>query len=353
MKIRNILIIIGILVILIAIKFIFFPAPSAKTGGPQQQNKGGAATVSVFVVKPEKLENIIHASGTILANEEVILTPELSGKIISMPLKEGSVVNKDQLLVKINDTDFRAQFKKLQSQYELAETQLKRQQELLKINGISQQEFDITQNNLSTIKADMDYIQSQISKTEIRAPFNGIVGLKHVSEGSFVNAGTPIANVLQIDPVKIDFSVSERYATYIQKGVKVLFNIEGMKDAVEGEVYAVEPKIDMNTRTIQVRAICPNKNGSIFPGAYARIQVLLKDIDNAVMIPTEAVIPELRGKKVYTVKNGKAKQVMIETGVRTNDKIQVMTGLQAGDTVITTGIMQMKPDATVKITQVN
>ncbi|MGQ0827386.1 MAG: efflux RND transporter periplasmic adaptor subunit [Bacteroidota bacterium] len=351
MKIKNILIIIVIAGVLIGLKLIFFPAPS-ETKNDQQQGKGGANAVAAFVIKPENLENIVYASGTILANEEVELKPELSGKIISLPLKEGSLVSKGELLVKINDSDFRAQLKKLQSQYDLAETQVKRQQELLKINGISQQEFDISQNTMNTITADIDFVQSQITKTEIHAPFTGIVGLKHVSEGSYISAGTSIANVLQIDPVKIDFSVSERYAPFLQKEVKVLFNIEGMKEDMEGEIYAVEPKIDMNTRTIQVRAICPNKKATIYPGAFAHIKVLLKDIENAVMIPTEAVIPELRGKKVYTVKNGKAKPVMIETGVRTSDKIQVINGLQIGDTIVTTGIMQLKPDAAVKITQI-
>ena len=351
MKIKTILIIVVIVGALLALKFIFFPSPSATKNSSQSAN-GMANMVSAFVIKPEKLENIVNASGTIVASEEVELKPELSGKIISLPLKEGSIVRKGELLLKINDADFSAQLKKLSLQYDLANTQLKRQQGLLKINGVSQEEFDVTQNTVNTTKADMDYVQSQIAKTEIHAPFDGIIGLKNVSEGSYITAGTSIADILQIDPVKIDFSISERYAPYIKKGVKVIFNIDGIKGTIEGEIYAVEPKIDMNTRTIQVRAICPNKNANIFPGAFAHIQVLLKDIENAVMIPTEAVIPEIRGSKVYTVKNGKAKPVMIETGIRTSDKVQVLTGLLAGDTIVTTGIMQLKPDALVKIGEI-
>jgi len=350
MKAKSILIIILIITILIVAKLVFFPTPTSKNKGTQQ-NKVIANPVVAFIIKPEKLENIIYASGTIVANEEVELKPEISGKIIALPLKEGSMVTKNQLLVKINDADFQAQLKKLELEYELADTQLKRQQELLKINGISQEDFDVTQNKANTIKADIDYLQSQIAKTEIRAPFNGIVGLKSVSEGSYISVGTKIATVLQIDPVKIDFSVSERYAPFIHKGIKVVFNIDGIKGDIEGEVYAVDPKIDLNTRTIQVRAICPNKNTSIFPGAFANIKVLLKDIDDAVMIPTEAVIPELRGKKVYLVKNGKAESVMIETGVRTSSKVQVLDGLKIGDTIVTTGIMQLRPNALVEITQ--
>ena len=345
---KNIIIICIVIGVMLGLKFIFFPAQTDQSKQPQQA-KGMATNVSVYVIKAEKLENILTASGTIVANEDVELKPEIAGKIISLPLKEGTEVTQGQLLVKINDADFQAQLKKSQVQYDLADKQLKRQQELLKINGVSQQDFDIAQNSVNSIKADIDYIQSQIAKTEIKAPFNGIIGLKKISEGSYITAGTTIASVFEIDPVKIDFSVSERYSPYIKKGVKVLFHIDGIKDSIVGAVYAVEPKIDMNTRTIQVRAICPNKNGAIFPGAFAHIEVLLKDIEDAVMIPTEAVVPEIRDKIVYVIKNGKAQSVVIETGVRTTSKVQIITGLKSGDSVVTTGIMQLKQGAAVSI----
>ena len=349
MKIKNIVFIILLIAALWALKYFFFP--SASTLPNQQQGKPSPTVVSVYVIKPEKLENILTASGTIVANEEVELKPEIAGKIVSLPLKEGTEVTQGQLLVKINDADFQAQLRKLQLQYDLADKNLKRQAELLKINGISQSDYDVAQNAESTIKADMDYEQSQIAKTEIHAPFNGIIGLKNASEGAYVSIGTIIATVLQIDPLKIDFSVSERYVPFIKKGVKVVFNIDGLKDDINGEIYAIEPKIDMNTRTFMVRAICPNKAKTIFPGEFANIKVLLKDIDDAVMVPTEAVIPELRGKKVYIVKNGKAKPVPVETGIRNSGDVQILNGLQIGDTVVTTGIMSLKPDAPVKIIQ--
>ena len=348
MKIKNIVIIVVILGALWAIKYFFFPS-QADQGKQAQQAKAMATNVSVYVIKPERLENILTASGTIVANEEVELKPEIAGKIILLPLKEGTEVTQGQLLVKINDADFQAQLKKLQLQYDLADKTLKRQAELLKINGISQSDYDASQNAVSTIKADIEYVESQIAKTEIHSPFNGIIGLKNVSEGAYVSIGTIVATVLQIDPVKIDFAVSERYVPFVKKGVKVEFNIAGLKENVEGEIYAVEPKIDVNTRTFMVRAICPNKEKAIFPGAFANVRVLLKDIEDAVMIPTEAVIPELRGKKVFTVKNGKAESVPIETGIRTTSKVQVLKGLQLGDTIVTTGLMSLKPDAAVKI----
>src|ERR1700746_3620167 len=233
MKVKNLIIIILIVGLLLTLKFMLFPSEADQLAAPQK-GKGGASMVSAFVIKPEKLENTVLASGTIVANEEVELKPEIAGKIISLPLAEGTAVSQNQLLAKINDADFQAQYKKLQLQYDLAKEKLAHQQELLKISGISQEDFDVSQNAVNTIKADMDYVQSQIAKTEIRSPFNGIVGLKKVSEGSYVAMGTTIASVFQIDPVKIDFSVSERYAPFIQKGVKVIFNIDGLKEDAEG-----------------------------------------------------------------------------------------------------------------------
>ena len=349
MKIKTLFIITIVVGGLIALKFIFFPAISTEPSKTTQPVKVAPTVVSVYLIKSEQLENTLTASGTIVANEEVELKNEIAGKISSLPLKEGTEVSQNQLLVKINDADFQAQYKKLQVQFDFADKNLKRQQSLFKVNGISEAELDVSQNAVNTIKADMEYVQSQLAKTEIHAPFDGIIGLKKVSEGAYISTGTSLATVLQINPVKIDFSVSERYAPYIKKGVKVVFNIDGIKENMTGEVYAMEPKIELSTRTFMVRAICPNKEKKIFPGAFATIKVLLKDIGDAVMIPTEAVIPELRGNKVYIVKNGKAQAVQIETGIRTSAKVQVITGLQIGDTLVTTGIMQLKPDAAVKI----
>jgi membrane fusion protein (multidrug efflux system) len=319
--------------------------------GPKQ-NKSVPNIVSVLVIKTEKIENNIYASGTVLANKEAELKPEISGKIIQLALTEGSPVTKGTLLVKINDADFQAQLKKLQFEYELSETQLKRQQELLKINGISQQDFELFQNKTNTIKADMEYVQSQISKTEIHAPFNGIVGLKNVSEGAYITVGTAIATIQQINPVKIDFSISERYSNVVKKGDKVVFTIEGNAKEMVGEVFAIEPKIDITTRTLKLRAICPNNKGSIYPGAFARVHLSLSDINSAIMVPTEALIPDLKGQKVFIVKNGKAEYVKVETGLRTEAKIQITEGLAVGDTIITMGIMQLKPGAMVNVTDI-
>ena len=354
MRIKNIIIIVVAISILLAAKYFFFPSESSKVVD-SKGGKGGVvappSNVSVCILKSEKLSNEVYASGTIIANEEVQLHPELSGKIIQINFQEGSNVSKGQLLVKINDADLQANYKKLLLQFSLADEKLKRQKQLISVNGISQEEFDIAQNQYDVIKEDIDFAIAQIAKTEIKAPFNGIIGLKSVSEGAYVTQSSIIASIQQINPIKIDFSISERYSSIVKKADKLKFTIEGNKQNYTGQVYAVEPKIDLTTRTLQVRAVCPNPQGDIYPGAFARVSLALSDIDSALMIPTEAVIPDLKGKKVFRIKNGQAESVKVITGLRTDAKIQIVEGLSIGDTVITRGIMQLKAGSAVRITE--
>lgn len=339
-----------VIIILGIIKITFFN-PKEEGKKPMNNMKGVGmppTSVNMFIATAQELNNEIFATGTVIANEEVVLMPETAGKIVMLNINEGGVVNKGELLVKINDADFQAQLKKLEFQAKIADEQVNRQKQLLAIKGISQQEYDLTLNQFNTIKADMDYTQAQISKTEIRAPFNGIIGLKYVSEGSYVNNTTRIASVQQINPVKIDFSIPEKYADIIKKNDILTFTVSGNSRTYKARVYAIEPKIEQSTRTIQLRAMANNNTGDLFPGAFAKIKLPLQKISNAIMIPTEAIIPILKGKKVFVCKNGKATETKVETGIRTEAYVQIISGIQPGDSVITTGIMQLKPDASVK-----
>jgi membrane fusion protein (multidrug efflux system) len=335
------------------VKLFFFATPKTNSPSLGSTGKGGEmppVLVNVFIPIAQELNNEVFATGSVLANEEAILIPEIAGKVIRLNINEGRDVKKGELLVKINDADFQAQLKKLELQAKIADDQVNRQKQLLAISGISQEEFDITLNQLNTIKADIDYVKAQISKTEIRAPFNGVVGLKYISEGSYVNNTTRIASIQQINAVKIDFSVPEKYADVIRKNDMITFTVSDNDKIYKAKVYAIEPKIDLNTRTLQLRAIAENK-GDLYPGAFAKIKLPLQTIKNAVMIPTEAIIPILKGKKVFICKNGKAVEVKVQTGIRTDALIQIVSGISSGDSVITTGIMQLKPDAPVKVIQ--
>ena len=345
---KIILIVVVVIAVLVFIKIKFLTSDNTQNG-MQQQSKPQSTIVNVYVVTPQKLDNKIFVTGTVLANEEVVLLPEIPGKIIGINFTEGTKISKGDLLVKINDADLQAQLKKQQLQEKLASDNEAREKKLLDVNGISQMEYDGILTQLNSVKADIQLTQAQIGKTEIRAPFDGTIGLKYVSEGSYISPTVKIASIQQTVPVKIDFSIPEKYSSLVGKGDSIRFTLQGSEEKYRGEIYAIEPKIDLNTRTVQLRAICRNKEGKIFPGSFAKIELILKQSPNSILIPTESLIPELKGQKVFLCKNGKAQSQKVETGIRTDTQIQITSGLHAGDTVITTGIMQLKQDAPVKI----
>jgi membrane fusion protein (multidrug efflux system) len=351
MKSKTVIIIIAIVAALVVIKLMFLKqegGPSGKAG-----SQGQATNVTAYIVKPQELENKIFSSGTVMANEEVQLRPEISGKLISIFFKEGSYVTKGTLLAKIFDEDLKAQLKKLELQLKLAEAREKRLKGLLEIKGVSEEEYYTAENELATIATDMDYTKAQISKTEIVAPFSGKIGLKNVSEGSFVTNADVIATMQQLDLLKIDFTVPEKYASLIVVGDTVHFRVASSPDQFSAAVYAIEPRIDPQTRNITVRAIYRNSKTAIYPGAFAKIELIASKKQSSLLIPTEAVIPELNGTKIFICKNGKATPIKVETGTRTESDVDILSGITAGDTVITTGIMGLKPNTNVKIVSFN
>ena len=231
-----------------------------------------------------------------------MLVTEMPGKIIDIKFSEGSKVAEGDLLLKINDAELQAQLKKLQIQERLANANEAREKKLLEVNGISQMEYDGVLAQLNSTRADIEMIQAQIAKTEIRAPFSGTIGLKYVSEGSYVSQTNQIASLVQTDPLKIDFFVPEKYSSLVNVNDTLGFSIEGNEEHHTAKIMAIEPKVDMNTRTLQIRAITPNKAGKIFPGSFARIDLSLHGSGNSILIPTEAVIPILKGQKVLSSK---------------------------------------------------
>jgi len=319
-------------------------------GGP---GAAGPTPVKGHILKPEKLNNNVITTGTILANESVELKSEISGKVVKIFFKEGSRVNKGDILLKINDEELQAQLLRAKSNLKLSEENEARQKALFEKEGVSKQVYDAAVNDLNAKKADLALINAQIDKTEIRAPFEGQIGLKYVSEGSFVNTTTVIASLQDIDPVKIDFSIPEKYTTYVTRGDRIQFKVAGSNKIFTGNVFAVEPKIDDITRTLKIRAISPNTRAEILPGAFADVTLILREIPDALMVPTQAVIPILKGQKIYLYKNGFVVESKIETGIRTDEAVQIVKGASASDTVITTGILQLAPGMPVTITDFN
>ncbi|HWZ23202.1 MAG TPA: efflux RND transporter periplasmic adaptor subunit [Cytophagaceae bacterium] len=349
-KLKTPIIIVAIIIVLALIK-IFFLAPKKFDRPPAAGAPKQSVTVSAYIVKPEILDNDVYSSGSVSANEQAELRPEVSGKIIFLNITEGGRVSKGDLLVKINDSDLQAQLKKLKLQLSLSEEKEVRLKLLLAINGVSKEEYDIIYNQVELGKADIEDMQAQIAKTEIRAPFNGVLGLRTISQGAYVTPSTLLATMQQIDPLKVDFSVPEKYMDKIKKGDQVLFSVQGVDGSFSAKIYAIDPKIDPSTRTVQLRAVASNDKGKIFPGAFAKVQLLLKQTPDAIMVPTESIIPVLKGQKVYLYKNGKAQEQAVETGVRTPAKIEIVQGLQIGDTVVTTGMMYIKQNALLKLSK--
>ena len=324
-----------------------------ESASPNTARGGGAKPLllDAYIVKTTKLGETIEASGTLQSNEEVEVKPEITGRVTGLYFKEGVNVGKGALLVKIYDEDLKAQLQKLELQRQLARTTLQRQENLLKINGISQQDVDVTRNQVSAYGADIEYTKTQLQKTELRAPFSGRLGLRSISLGAIISPTTIITTLQQIDPLKIDFSIPEKYRSSIKLGDAVSFRVSGDNNDYKGSIYAMDPKIDLATRTIRIRAIMPN-NGKLFPGSFAKVSLSLRDMPEAIMIPTQAVIPGTRDKKVIVADSGKAKFVVVQTGIRDEDNVQITSGLNVGDTVVTSGIMQLRAGMQLKYNKV-
>lgn len=346
------LIIIVILIAVLAFIKIQFLRNEVATPTMPAPGKPQSAKVMGLLLKEEVVDNKIFVTGSVLSNEEVSLMPEISGKIIAIRFKEGSTVNKGELLVKINDADLQAQLKKLKLQEKLAAEKEVRQKKLIDINGISKEEYDATLTQLNSVKADIEVLQAQIAKTEIYAPFTGTIGIRKISEGAYVTTSTLIATIQQINPLKIDFSLPEKYSSTVQVNDQLEFTIDGNLSKYKATVSAIEPKVDINTRTLQVRAITSNEKGNIFPGCFANIELQMSKNEKSILIPTQTLIPILKGAKVYVSKNGVAEERKVITGVRSSDKIQIIEGLNAGDTLITSGLMSLKPGSVLKFISV-
>ena len=317
-------------------------------GGPVRQQQQKLNAIGYLIV-PTQMSELINSTGTLRPDEEVDLSFETSGKIIKINFTEGTRVIKGQLLAKINDRPLQAQLEKLLAQRKLSEEMEFRQRSLLTKDAISKESYDQIVTELQTIGADINLIKARISETELRAPFDGIIGLRYLSEGSYATSSTKIAKLIKISPLKIEFSISEKYSSEIKIGYPITFKIDGSDEIYKAEVYAVDPKIDIETHTIVLRALYPNKNEELKSGRYAAITLELSHVDNAIAVPTEAIIPEMEGEKVFIFKRGKAQSVKVTTGLRTESKIQIESGLKFGDTLITTGIMQLRQSLPVSL----
>lgn len=345
----------GILLIVVFVSCDEEKKKNASPGGPSGGGGGrGNQTIQAegFVVRIKPLSENLEVPGTLLPFESTEIRPEISGRVVKLNIPEGSFVQQGTLLVKLFDEDLQAQVKKLRVQLQISEKTAERQRELLKIQGISQQEVDLSELQVSNLKADIDLIKVSITKTEIRAPFTGRIGLKNISNGAYISPANIVTTISQVSQLKLEFSVPEKYSEDMRKGKQVGFTIAGTNKKFAATVLATESNIEANTRTLKIRAVITGRDPLLVPGAFAKVSLQLGKNDQALIIPTQSVIPQARNKKVVIYQDGKVKFVTVTTGIRDSSFVQVLDGVNAGDTVLTTALLAIRPDSKVKLTKV-
>lgn len=322
-------------------------------GGRGGRGPSGPISVEAFIVQPQIISERLEVPGTLFPNEETIIKSEVNGRIVEINFQEGTFVQKGALLVKLFDRDLQATYNKLKVQLDIAKKTAERQKELLAINGISQQDYDLLALSVDNLNADIESLKISIGKTEIRAPYTGKIGLRNVSMGAYISSQDIITTLRQVDALKLEFSIPEKYAAEMAKGHKVQFVVDGGRGSHNATVMATEGSVELTTRTLRVRALVTEKSSDLVPGAFARINLQLGQNNGALMIPTQSIIPGARNKQVILAKRDSAFFVTVKTGVRDSSYVEILDGLKRGDTVVTTGIMVVRPKSKINVTKVN
>lgn len=323
---------------------------SATAPSPVASSPSGERALPVYVhrVAPRDLTETVTATGSIAADESVDLVSELSGVVVELSIEEGRAVRAGEVLLRLDDSELQAQLEQTRQRVALAGVQAQRQQRLYDVRGTSRENLDTALYELRILEAELDLIGARLAKTTLRAPFDGVIGLRHVSQGAYVTPASRIATLQKIDRLKIDLAVPERYMQRLAPGATVTLTVAGRPEPFPGTIYAIEPRIDAATRTLRLRAAADNPDGRLLPGAFATVQVPLATLRDTLMIPAQALIPDIDGQTVWIVEDGRAASRRVETGLRLTREVQITRGLDPGDLVITSGQLQLRAGAAVR-----
>jgi membrane fusion protein (multidrug efflux system) len=339
------------------ILFILFSSCSSKAKNEEKkQPQGGRAQpqprVDAMIVKPQVIKQSIEVPGNLLASETTEIHPEVSGRLTYLNVREGSFVNKGAIIAKLYDADLQAQLRKLQAQLNVANQTTNRLSQLLKIQGISRQDYDLAVLNANSTRADMEIVRTNIARTVVRAPFSGKLGLKGISVGAYVTPQTIICVIRKTSDLKLDFTIPEKYTDEIKTGRAVSFTVEGSEEKHTAKIMATESGISENTRSLNVRATVIGDLTSLVPGSFAKVILDFAPDSTALMVPTQAIVPQTRGKSVVVYDNGTAKFTEVTTGVRDSVNVQILSGIKSGDTIVTTGLMSVRPNAKIIVKKI-
>ncbi len=326
-------------------------AAGDKKDNKSQRGQGGGGRVlpvSFYIADYEKNNGGLLGLGSLVAKERVDLVSEVSGRVIDIRFKEGEFVRRGTVLVKLNDDELQTQLKRAQYQYGLLKEKLERQKILLNKDAVSREDFDQVQTEYNVLSQDIEQLKSKIDKCEVKAPFDGMLGFRNVSLGAYLVPNSKITTLVDIKNLVIEFSIPEKYATKKLIGSIAKFTVQGSTKEYSARVYAIDPELDVKTRSIMFRAAYTNSDGLLRPGMSAKVSLATGQSSSSIYVPNEALISDISGKLIWIIREGKAKSIIVKTGVRTIDKIEILDGINQGDSVITTGLMQVRPGSPVK-----
>ena len=305
--------------------------------------------VETLEVRVATAEQKITAVGSLQSNESVILSPEIAGRVTKIGFVEGEEISADKLLIQLDDAVLKAQLDQAQANLTLHEADYLRTEALLKDHAISQQERDTSYARWILDKASVKLAEAQWRKTRIRAPFSGTLGLRQVSPGDYVQPGKPLVNLEDTRTLKVEFSIPEKYSASIAKGQNFALQSAAFAGRdFNGTIYAINPLVDATSRSLVVRGRLDNNNGLLRPGQFANLQLTIEARENALFIPEQAVIPQPQTNLVFKVVDGKAQMVPVQLGQRRKGWVEVVTGLVAGDVVVTGGHQKIGPGSPVQ-----
>lgn len=317
----------------------------------QAQAPGGAMPPTPVETAKPRVESVVDqatAVGSLRANEAVVIRPEVAGRIESIAFEEGARVHRGDLLFALDGAIARADVQEWEATVAQSRREAERVSDLIARKLASQSDADAKRAQLAIDEARLASARTRLAKTEIRAPFAGALGLRTVSVGEYVNVGDAIVTLAQTDPLKLDFRIPETQATRAAPGQTVRIAVDAFPgESFTGKVYAVDPQVDVNTRSVMLRATLANPGGKLRPGQFANVQLALAERANALTIPEQALWPQGGKQFVYVVRAGKAELVEIRIGKRSAGRVEVQTGLKPEDEIIIAGQMKIFPGAAV------
>lgn len=329
---------------------LFLISCEKSEGGEKENTPAASAALPVeyMIARPTHFSSQVTSTAEVLPFESVTLRAPVQGTVLSIQFEEGSHIREGQVLVRLDDRAWKAQLEGLKAELLSTKKELDRNKRLLEVEGASQQAVDQGVADIASTQAEIEQLQVNIQLANVRAPFSGKVGMRNFSLGSYLNQGEEITTLAQVDKLKVNFNLPERYRPDIKEGDQV--NVIIAEDTIQASIYAIDPMIDPQTRTVQARGVMEAADEKyIMPGAFAEVILPTKVSENAILLPTQAIVPEIEAQTVYVAKGNKAIRKEVTLGSRNNEQVHILQGVQPGDTVITTGLLQVKNGTPVQL----